>query len=127
MQEGTGLLDYDEDEAHPHIKVDPALASKSLSKPWVPACPTNCYTIFSAKGVFASFKDLYAHNLALAGGKGGSRQKAIAQTMEDIASSQLRFDHVPCVECGTCGAIGPEEMVTFGHERDGHGVRYKFG
>ena len=127
VQTGTGLLDYDEDEGYSHIRVDPAQASKSLSKPWVPACPTNCYTIFTPKGVFASFKDLYAHNLAQGGDSEGNRKKALSQTLDDIASAQLRFDHVPCVECGTCGAIGPEEMVTFGHERDGHGVRYKFG
>ena len=123
VQEGTGLLDYDEDEAYSHIRVDPALASKSLSKPWVPACPTNCYTIFTPKGVFASFKDLYEHNL----GQGGGERKAFAQALDDIASAQLRFDHVPCVACGTCGAIGPPEMVAFGHEKDGHGVRYRFG
>jgi electron transfer flavoprotein-quinone oxidoreductase len=51
----------------------------------------------------------------------------MSQTLDDIASAQLRFDHVPCVACGTCGAIGPPEMVTFGHERDGHGVRYRYG
>ncbi len=129
IQEGTGLLDYDEDESYSHIKVDTALASKSLTKPWVPACPTNCYTLFTPKGVFASFKDLYEHNLATgADDKGHSDGKrAFAQTLEDVASAQLRFDHVPCVACGTCGVIGPPEMVTFDHERDGHGVRYKFG
>ena len=129
IQEGTGLLDYDEDEAYSHIRVDTELASKSLTKPWVPACPTNCYTIFTPKGVFASFKDLYQHNLEAlkdASGKGDSG-KAFARTLEDVASAELRFDHIACVACGTCGAIGPPEMVTFGHERDGHGVRYKFG
>ncbi|MDG6963551.1 MAG: FAD-dependent oxidoreductase [Nitrososphaerota archaeon] len=124
VQEGTGLLAYDEDESYSHIRVDPALASKSLTKPWVPACPTNCYTIFTPKGVFASFKDLYEHNLAQ---NGGDRGKAVSRTFEDIGSSELRFDHVACVACGTCGAIGPPEMVAFGHERDGHGVRYRFG
>lgn len=126
VQEGTGLLDYDEDEDRSHIAVDSGLASKSLSKPWVPACPTNCYTIFTPKGVFASFKDLYAHNLGQGSGE-GSRRRALSQTLDDIASAQLRFDHVPCVSCGTCGAIGPPEMVTFGHEKDGHGVRYRYG
>ena len=129
VQEGTGLLDYDEDEGYSHIRVDGGLASKSLSKPWVPACPTNCYTIFTPKGVFASFKDLYEHNLAAASADPGegSRRRAMAQTLDDIAAAQLRFDHVPCVECGTCGAIGPPEMVAFGHEREGHGVRYRYG
>ncbi|HUH82423.1 MAG TPA: FAD-dependent oxidoreductase [Nitrososphaerales archaeon] len=129
IQEGTGLLTYDEDEAYSHIKVDTELASKSITKPWVPACPTNCYTIFTPKGVFASYKDLYQHNLdALrdASGKSDSA-KAFAVTLEDVASAQLRFDHIACVACGTCGAIGPPEMVTFGHEREGHGVRYRFG
>jgi len=129
IQEGTGLLSYDEDEAYSHIKVNTELASASITKPWVPACPTNCYTIFTPKGVFASFKDLYQHNLeSLQGASGkGDASKAFAQTLEDVASAQLRFDHIACVACGTCGAIGPPEMVTFGHERDGHGVRYKFG
>ena len=124
VQEGTGLLAYDEDESYSHIKVDLGLASKSLTKPWVPSCPTNCYTIFTPKGVFASFKDLFEHNLAAAGGERG---KALSQTMDDVASAELRFDHVACVACGTCGAIGPPEMVTFGHEREGHGVRYRYG
>jgi electron transfer flavoprotein-quinone oxidoreductase len=124
VQEGTGLLNYDEDEGYSHIKVDIERASRSLSKPWVPACPTNCYTILTPKGVFASFKDLYEHNLAQ---EGGNRGRAFADTLDDIGSAQLRFDHVPCVACGTCGAIGPPELVKFGHERDGHGVRYRFG
>ena len=129
IQEGTGLLSYDEDEAYSHIKVDTDLASKSITKPWVPACPTNCYTIFTPKGVFASYKDLFQHNLDAskdATGKADSA-KAFTVTLEDVASAQLRFDHIACVACGTCGAIGPPEMVTFGHERDGHGVRYRYG
>jgi len=129
VQGGTGLLAYDEDEGYSHIRVEAALASKSVTKPWVPACPTNCYTIFTPKGVFASFKDLYEHNLATARDASGKSDsgKAFTQTLEDIAAAQLRFDHIACVGCGTCGAIGPPEMVTFNHERDGHGVRYKFG
>ena len=129
VQEETGLLAYDEDQIYSHIKVDAELASKSISKPWVPACPTNCYTIFTPKGIFASFKDLYDHNVETAkdaSGRADSR-KSFSQTLEDVAASQLRFDHATCVACGTCGAIGPPEMVTFDHERDGHGVRYKFG
>jgi electron transfer flavoprotein-quinone oxidoreductase len=124
VQEGTGLLNYDEDESYSHIKVNPGLASKSLTKPWVPACPTNCYTILTSKGVFASFKDLYEHNLAQLG---GNRGKAFSSTLDDIGAAQLRFDHVACVACGTCGAIGPEEMVKFTHELNGRGVRYKYG
>ncbi|MDG7010886.1 MAG: FAD-dependent oxidoreductase [Nitrososphaerota archaeon] len=124
IQDGTGLLNYDEDEGYSHIKVDAELASKSVTKPWVPACPTNCYTILTPKGVFASFKDVYEQNLSQ---EGGNRAKAMSRTLDDIGSAQLRFDHVACVACGTCGAIGPPEMVKFGHERDGHGVRYRFG
>ena len=124
VQEGTGLLAYDEDEAYSHIRVDASLASKSLTKPWVPGCPTNCYTILTPKGVFASFKDLYEHDLAQ---NGGDKGRAMSEAMADIGRAELRFDHVPCVACGTCGAIGPPEMVEFGHERDGHGVRYRYG
>ena len=124
VQDGTGLLDYDEDEAHSHITVNTELASKSLTKPWVPTCPTNCYTVLTPKGVFASFKDIYEHNLAQGG---GDRGKAFSQTLDDVGSAKLRFDHVACVACGTCGAIGPPEMVTFEHERDGRGVRYRYG
>ena len=130
VQEGTSLLDYDEDEGFSHIKVDDVLASKSVTKPWIPACPTNCYTLYTPKGVFSSFKDLYEHNLkALSEGKGpdGFKRKAFSMTVEDVAAGELKFDHVPCVGCGTCGSIGPPEMVTFTHERDGHGVRYKYG
>ncbi len=129
VQEGTGLLTYDEDESYSHIRVDTALASNSVTKPWVPACPTNCYTIFTPKGVFASFKDLYEHNLELLKDKSGraDTSKAFSQTLYDVSKAQLRFDHIACVACGTCGAIGPPEMVTFNHERDGHGVRYRFG
>jgi electron transfer flavoprotein-quinone oxidoreductase len=124
VQDGTGLLAFDEDVAFSHIRVNMALASRSLTKPWVPACPTNCYSIFTPKGVFASFKDLYEHNLA---SNGGNRRSARSETLDDIGSAQLRFDHAACVACGTCGAIGPPEMVTFGNEREGHGVRYKYG
>jgi electron transfer flavoprotein-quinone oxidoreductase len=124
VQAGTSLLDYDEDAHYSNIKVDSRLASRSITKPWVPACPTNCYTILTPKGVFASYKDLYELNLT---STGGDRGKAMSQTLNDIASAELRFDHVPCVACGTCGAIGPGEMVEFGHERGGHGVRYRFG
>jgi electron transfer flavoprotein-quinone oxidoreductase len=125
VQEGTSLLAYDEDEHYSHIRVDAALASRSLTKPWVPTCPTNCYTLLTKKGVFASYRDLYQRNLS--SDARGDRGKAMRLTLDDIASASLRFDHVLCVACGTCGAIGPPEMVEFGHERSGHGVRYKFG
>ena len=123
-----GLLTYDEDREYSHIKVDTGLASKSVTKPWVPVCPTNCFTISTSKEVFTSFKTLYAHNLTLSGA-GGRRNagKALSLTMDEIASAELRFDHVPCIECGTCGAIGPPEVVTFSHEKNGHGVRFRYG
>jgi len=131
VQNGTSLLNYDEDSEYSHIKVDQEAASKSLSKPWVPACPMNCYTLHTPKGVFGSYKDLFDHNLSLMATAGGdsnsSRGKAFAETKNDIESGRLRFDHVACVACGTCGAIGPPEMVLFRHERDGHGVRYAQG
>jgi electron transfer flavoprotein-quinone oxidoreductase len=131
VQQGTSLLNYDEDEEYSHIKVDTTLGSKSVTKPWVPACPVNCYTILTPKGVFASYKDLYEHNLRMISGGAesneGQTRKAFSMTLEDVASGRLRFDHVACVACGTCGAIGPPETVTFGHEREGHGVRYEFG
>jgi electron transfer flavoprotein-quinone oxidoreductase len=130
VQDGTSLLTYDEDEAYSHIKVDADLASKSETKPWVPACPTNCYTIYTPKGVFASFRDLYEHNLGASGAvpsSDGQRGAAFSQTLQDVAAAKLKFDHVACVACGTCGAIGPPEMVTFTHEVGGHGVRYRYG
>ncbi len=131
VQQGTSLLTYDEDEEYSHIKVDVPLASKSITKPWVPSCPVNCYSVLTSKGVFASYKDLYEHNLRMIAGSGraddGARRRAFSLTLDDVAAGELRFDHVACVACGTCGAIGPEETVTFNHERDGHGVRYQFG
>jgi electron transfer flavoprotein-quinone oxidoreductase len=125
VQDGTSLLDYDEDEAYSHIEVHTELASKSITKPWVPTCPMNCYTLYTSKGVFASYKDLYEHNLSL--GDPNAKGRAAAETLSDIASGNLKFDHVACVACGTCGAIGPPEMVTFHHEKNGRGVRYEFG
>ena len=131
VQNGTSLLNYDEDDDYSHIKVDQDAASKSASKPWIAGCPTNCYTLVTPKGVFASFKDLFDHNLAALvaarEGGGASRKNAFTQTQSDIASGRLKFDYVACVACGTCGAIGPPEMVTFRHERNGHGVRYAYG
>ncbi|HEV2225243.1 MAG TPA: FAD-dependent oxidoreductase [Nitrososphaerales archaeon] len=127
--EGTNLLNFDVDEAYSHIKVDVALASKSVTKPWVPTCPTNCFTLQTSKGVFASFKDLYLRNLEFGrqGSVGGNAGKAFTQTLDDMASGQLRFDPGACISCGTCGAIGPREMVAFSHERSGHGVQYRYG
>ena len=131
VQNGTSLLNYDEDKDYSHISVDQDAASKSVSKPWIPACPTNCYTLLTPKGIFPSFKDLFEHNLAALvaadGNADASRAKAFSQTQQDVAAGRLKFDYVACVACGTCGAIGPPEMVAFGHERSGHGVRYACG
>jgi electron transfer flavoprotein-quinone oxidoreductase len=128
VQERTGLLSYDEDKEYSHIKVDPELASLDKKKAWVPLCPVNCYTLVTEKGVFASFRDLYLYNLASLGGRGrDAKREALLRTREDIARGQVRFDHVACVACGTCGTIGPPSVVKFGHERDGHGVRYAYG
>ena len=131
VQDGTSLLKYEEDEKYVHIKVDAGLASQSITKPWVPVCPVNCYTIVTPKGVFASFKDLYEHDLQLLtdseGSQDSKRNEALQLSREEIAKAELRFDHVACVACGSCGAIGPPEMVLFRHERDGHGVRYAEG
>jgi electron transfer flavoprotein-quinone oxidoreductase len=131
VQNETSLLNYDEDKDYAHIRVDQDGASKSVRKPWIPACPTNCYTLLTPKGIFPSFKDLFDHNLAAFVATDGiadvSKAKAFSQTQKDIASGRLKFDYVACVACGTCGAIGPPEMVAFGHERSGHGVRYAYG
>lgn len=141
VQRGTSLLDYDEDKVYSHIKVDLEKGSASATKPWVPACPMNCYTLVTSKGVFASYADLLGHNMRPLEdryfGSTGFRAenleleaiRSIARetTQQDVASGRLRFDHVACVACGTCGEIGPKETVAFGPERDGHGVRYRYG
>lgn len=131
VQCGTSLLNYDEDKDYAHIRVNQIAASKSTSKPWIPGCPTNCYTLLTPKGIFSSFKDLFEHNLASLvvtdGNADTLRAKAFSQTQQDVAAGRLKFDYVACVACGTCGAIGPPEMVSFGHERSGHGVRYAYG
>jgi electron transfer flavoprotein-quinone oxidoreductase len=131
VPEGTSLLTYDVDRGFSQIKFNAELASKSITKPWIPTCPVNCYTLVTSKGVFSSFKDLYEHNLKVLSGETGSggkfRRKALAQTIGDVAEGEVRFDHVACVGCGTCGVIGPNAMVQFTHEREGHGVRYRYG
>ncbi|MCS7146458.1 MAG: FAD-dependent oxidoreductase [Nitrososphaerota archaeon] len=131
IQERTGLLDYDEDKEYSHIKVDFDKASAQRLKMWVPACPVNCYTLVLEKGVFASLKDLYRYNLSrrLAEGIPENRARSLARmdTLDDMARARLNFDHVACVACGTCGVIGPTDVIDFGHEREGHGVRFKYG
>ena len=141
VQAGTSLLHYDEDEVYSHIRVDLEKGSASPAKPWVACCPVNCYTLMTSKGVFVSYEDLLDYNTkplvdsyrSSHGIEPGSLEleaiesAAKAATMSDVASGRLRFDHVACVACGTCGQIGPRETVAFGPERDGHGVRYRYG
>ncbi len=124
IQERTGLLNYEEDKEYSHIKVDTRKASQDRLKAWIPLCPVNCYTLITPKGVFASFKDLYEYNLAQLGGRA---EEALRTTFRDVEEGSVRFDHVACVACGTCGVIGPPGVVDFGHERQGHGVQYKYG
>jgi len=123
IQERTGLLDYEEDKEYSHIKVNFELASMDSRKAWIPLCPVNCYTLVTQKGVFASYKDLFNYNLS----RLGNVAEALEETSKDIAEGKVRFDHVACVSCGTCGVIGPPGVVDFGHERGGHGVQYKYG
>jgi electron transfer flavoprotein-quinone oxidoreductase len=141
VQRGTSLMNYYEDKVYSHIEVNLERGSASRTKPWVPSCPVNCYTLVTPKGVFASFKDLLDYNVApmqqsyaaVNGFEATSielkamQSAAMDTTMKDIAEGQLRFDHVACVACGTCGQIGPKDTVAFHHERDGHGVRYRYG
>jgi electron transfer flavoprotein-quinone oxidoreductase len=132
VQERTGLLLYDEDKQHSHIHVDLERCSRSASKVWVPSCPFNCYTLVLEKGVFTSYRDLYRLNLATLAAQRGRNADRLSKdaekiTRDDITRAKVRFDHVAYVGCGTCGVLGPAEAVRFGHERDGHGVRYSYG
>ncbi len=131
VQSLTALLQYDEDHHYSHIKVETEKASSTPLKLWVPACPVNCYTLLLEKGVFASFRDLYLYNLERLKGQGvpeeEARRRAVEETFSDIRRARLNFDYVACVACGTCGVIGPPGTVDFGHERDGHGVIFRYG
>jgi len=132
IQERTGLLEYYEDKVYSHIRVDPEKAASDSLKSWVSLCPMNCYTLVTSKGVFASFKDLLHYNLHMLRKDtklfGNSLwSQALALTRHDIMEGKVRFDHVACVACGTCGVLGPPATVQFGHERFGHGVRYRYG
>lgn len=132
IQSLTGLLVYEEDKHYSHIKVDFERADRDPEKLWVPACPANCYTLLvEGKGVFASYKDLYRYNLNMmrrtAGkGRGDAEKRALEETWGDVARAELRFDHVPCIACGTCWVIGPPDVIAFGHERGGHGVKFRY-
>jgi electron transfer flavoprotein-quinone oxidoreductase len=128
----TSVLEYNADSEFSPIKVDEKLAEKSVTKPWIPLCPVNCFALVTPKGVFASYHDLYRRNLTAFGATAGNetrgaRRRAYLETLRDVAEAKMSFDHLTCLECGTCGQIGPEAIVQFGHERDGHGVRYKYG
>lgn len=123
-QEITSPRENDVDQSYSHIRVDADLSSKSVTKPWVPVCPEDCFAVQTQKGSFASFNDLYRHNLGL---EKGDRRRAHSLTANDISTAHLGFDQTSCVSCGACGAIGPPEMVGFRHERDGHGFKFEYG
>lgn len=131
IQDRTSLLDYQEDSDYSHIRVNHELLDESASKPWISLCPTNCYTLVLDKGVFASFKDLYDYNRALLAKEpnaDGRIDRDVADlTRKEISKGHVRFDHIACVGCGTCGVLGPPEAVQFGHELNGNGVKWKFG
>jgi ferredoxin-like protein FixX len=92
----------------------------------------NCFTLVTGKGVFASYRDLYEHNLTALGASSkmvGRKLKRVAylQTLNDMAEGSLAFDHQNCVGCATCAQIGPKAIVAFEAEKDGKGVSYQFG
>lgn len=113
------------------ISVDLEAASKSSIKPWVPSCPVGCFSLVTQKGTFVSYKELYTANfkaVAASPEKGsGLDILAYRETVKDILEGKLAFDGSACVGCGTCGEIGPKEMVAFEPEEGGKGVRYKYG
>ena len=119
------------DGSSARITVDLEAASKSSVKPWVPSCPAGCFSLVTPKGAFTSYKDLYAANFKLVasspGNKGGLDVLAYRETVKDVLEGTLAFDGRACVGCGTCGEIGPKEMVSFEPEEGGRGVRYKYG
>lgn len=124
IQTRINILRYHENREYVHIDVDYERANMSQEKLWVSACPMNCYTlVVEGKGVFASFKDLYQYNYS----KSANRDLAMRETLEDIRRGKIRFDHVGCVECGTCWFIGPPDIIRFHHQRDGRGVKFQYG
>ena len=128
IQQYIGKLEYHEDKVRSHITVDEDAASRDPFKAWIPLCPVSCYTLVTEKGVFSSFKDLYLHNLRKQGENSAEAvKKALETTWSDIRNGLLKFDHVACVACGTCGVIGPPEVVRFSHEWHGHGVKFRYG
>ncbi|MDA4118620.1 MAG: FAD-dependent oxidoreductase [Thaumarchaeota archaeon] len=126
-----GALESSRGEEPAQITVNIEAASKSSSKPWVPSCPKDCFTLVTPKGKFASYKDLYDANLralsSSAEDRGGLGVRAYKETTKDILEGKVGFELATCIGCGTCGEIGPREMVTFRVEEGGRGVRYRYG
>jgi len=122
---GTDAVTYVEDGGYSQIDVNVELASRSVTKPWIPSCPANCFTLATPGGSVSSFRDLFRQNLDAIGG--GHKRKALGQTMRQVAESKLSFDSMGCVECGACRAIGPKDTIGFRHESRGRGVSYSFG
>ena len=120
-----GLVSSAEATGYSKIDVNTDLASSSVTKPWIPSCPANCFTLTTPNGTFSSFRVLFQQNLAALGS--AQRKKALIQTMKEVEEGKLRFNNVGCVGCATCRAIGPKETIRFQHERGGEGVSYRFG
>ncbi len=97
------------------IRVDVEAASSSSIKPWVPTCPTNCFTLITPKGSFVSYKDLYEANLKVLASTSDNRSgldvQAYRETVKDMLEAKVGFDPASCVGCGNCWAIGPPSMV----------------
>ena len=111
------------------ITVDVEASSRSSVKPWIPSCPVQCFSLVTPKGRFTSYKDLYKENFRLLGSgqKKGVEVLAYRETVKDILEGTLAFEGSGCVGCGTCGEIGPREMVAFEPGEGGRGVRYRYG
>ncbi len=113
------------------ITVDLEAASKSSVKPWVPSCPVACFSLVTQKGSFTSYKELYSANYKRFASspevKGGLDVLAYRETVKDILEGTLAFDGSACVGCGTCGEIGPKEMVAFEPGEGGSGASYRYG
>jgi len=113
------------------VKVDSEAASKSSVKPWVPSCPVGCFSLVTPKGTFVSYKELYSANYKLASSSPDNRSGldvlAYRETVKDILEGKLGFDGTRCVGCGTCGEIGPKELISIEPEDEGRGVRYSYG
>ena len=96
------------------IAVDAGLGSASSSKPWVPSCPTDCFTLVTPGGAFHSYGDLYRKKLAAMGSGRGADVMAYRETVKEVESGKISFDPKRCVSCGTCWALGPPEIVAPG-------------